>query len=364
MKIKIEKNELLKKVRAAIQGVPSRTTMPIQECIAIVAKDGEVTFTANSISIGVKTVAEGSIIEEGSAAVDAKTFSGFAGKLPDGTVTLSCNNKKELSVVCGKTKLKASGMEPGEFSFLKDAAFGTRVCVKQPEFRDALKGVLIAIPDNDNNKAMACVQVKAVSGEMTLTALDGHRIARRTLQADGPDADILIPGDMLKKLLPLLSGKEGSMEITVMDNSAQFSFGETVVHLQSVSEKYFDVDRMIESSYPVNVRVNKMNLLETVDRAMLFQSEASSMPLILDVRDDSVNASAKSYAGGMSEDIDAEKTGSDLKIGFNPKFVLDALKEIDDEEISLELGSSKSPCVIRGDGYLHLILPVNINAAA
>ena len=121
---------------------------------------------------------------------------------------------------------------------------------------------------------------------------------------------------------------------------------------------------MLSSDYETKVVINKKEFLDCIDRATLLVKEGDKKPIIIDIADGTMELKINSPMGSMNEDIDISKEGKDIMIGFNPKFLIDALKVIDDEEISIYLVNPKAPCFIRNDEetYIYLILPVNFNA--
>ena len=122
---------------------------------------------------------------------------------------------------------------------------------------------------------------------------------------------------------------------------------------------------MLSSDYETKVCINKREFLDCIDRATLFVKESDKKPIIINIEDESMQLSINSQIGSMKEDIDIEKEGKDIMIGFNPKFLIDALKVIDDEQISIFLVNPKAPCFIKdeNESYIYLILPVNFNTA-
>ena len=133
-----------------------------------------------------------------------------------------------------------------------------------------------------------------------------------------------------------------------------------------IDGEYFKIDHMLSSDYETKVKINKKEFLDCIDRATLFVKEGDKKPIIINIQDGQMELQIDSQVGSMKEDIDIEKEGKDIMIGFNPKFLIDALKVIDDEEVSIYLMNAKAPCFIRDDNqqYIYLILPVNFNAVS
>ena len=149
------------------------------------------------------------------------------------------------------------------------------------------------------------------------------------------------------------------------DNHIVFEFDDTVVVSRLIEGEYFRIDQMLSSDYETKVKINKREFLDCIDRATLFVKEGDKKPIIITIDDTGMQLNINSQMGSMNEEIDIDKEGKDIMIGFNPKFLIDALKVIDDEEISIYLVNPKAPCFIKNEeeSYIYLILPVNFNTA-
>jgi DNA polymerase-3 subunit beta len=205
--------------------------------------------------------------------------------------------------------------------------------------------------------------------EIRLVGLDGHRIAIRRLLTDSlfGNREVIIPGKTMNEIGKILSGEmEDEVRLYFTNNHVLFEMDQTTVVSRLIEGNYFRVDQMLSNDYETKIVVKKSDLSSAVDRALLFTSEADKRPLVLTIEDGSMNLRISSPAGSMSDDVEIGMEGKELKIGFNPKFILDALRVIDDEEILIYFLNSKAPCFIRDDDhtYIYLILPINFNPAA
>ena len=156
------------------------------------------------------------------------------------------------------------------------------------------------------------------------------------------------------------------VSIFFTDNHIVFEFGNTTVVSRLIEGEYFKIDQMLSSDYETKIKINKRELLDCIDRATLLVKEGDKKPIIMNVSDDNMELKINSYIGSMNEDIDIQKEGKDILIGFNPKFFIDALRVIDEEEVTLYMVNPKAPCFIKDDNetFIYLILPVNFNAAS
>ena len=157
-----------------------------------------------------------------------------------------------------------------------------------------------------------------------------------------------------------------TVTLYITDNHIIFEFGQTTVVSRLIEGEYFRIEQMLSPDYETKISINKKELLNCIDRATLLIKEGEKKPIIMNITDNFMELKINSAIGSMNEDIDIEKDGKDIIIGFNPKFFIDALRVIDDEEITLYMVNPKAPCFIKNDegSYIYLILPVNFNAAA
>lgn len=201
---------------------------------------------------------------------------------------------------------------------------------------------------------------------LKIVSLDGHRIAirRMELKKDYADRKVVVPGKTLNEISKILSGEiDDIVNIYFSKNHILFEFDQTIVVSRLIDGEYFRIDQMLSSDYETKIKINKKEFLDCIDRATLLVREGEKKPIIIEITDNSMELRIDSAMGSMNENIDIDKEGKDILIGFNPRFLIDALKVIDDETISIYLVNPKAPCFIRDDeeNYTYLILPVNIN---
>ena len=160
-------------------------------------------------------------------------------------------------------------------------------------------------------------------------------------------------------------GTEDEVRIFFTTNHIVFEFDDTVVVSRLIEGEYFKINQMLSSDYETKVTINKKEFLSCIDRATLLVKEGDKKPIIINITDGDLQLKISSILGSMNENIDIEKNGKDIMIGFNPKFLIDALRVIDDEKVDIYLVNPKAPCFIKDadEKYIYLILPVNFNVA-
>lgn len=369
MKLICSKQNLLYGVNIVSKAVPTRTTMAILECILIDASANEIKLTANDMELGIETKIEGQIEERGIIALDAKIFSEIVRKLPDSDVTIETDSNFKTTITCEKAKFNIVGKSGDDFSYIPFIERNESVHISQFTLKEVIRQTIFSIADNDNNKLMTGELFEINENELKVVSLDGHRISIRKIQLkeNYEHKKVVVPGKTLQEVCKILPGNADSeVDIYITENHIVFEFDNTTVVSRLIEGEYFKIEQMLSSDYETKVKINKRELLDCIDRATLLVKEGDKKPIIMNVTDDSVQLKINSFIGSMDEEIDVKKDGKDILIGFNPKFFIDALRVIDDEEVALYMVNPKAPCFIKDDDetYIYLILPVNFNAAA
>ena len=369
MKLICSKSNLLKGVNIVSKAVPVRTTMPILECILINASTDEIKLTANDTELGIETVIEGNILTSGTIALDAKIFSEIIRKLPDNEVTIETDDSFQTLITCEKAKFNIMGKPGDDFSYLPDIERQDSIFMSQFTLKEIIRQTIFSIADNDSNKIMGGELFEINENKFKVASLDGHRISIRNVELKNNYAykKVIVPGKTLNEISKILPGSsEKDVTIFITENHIIFEFEHTTVVSRLIEGEYFNIDQMLSSDYETKVHINKKDLLDCIDRATLLIKEGDKKPIIMNITDSFMELKINSFIGSMNEEIDIEKEGKDILIGFNPKFFIDALRVIDEEEVTLYMVNPKAPCFIKDEeeSYIYLILPVNFNVSA
>lgn len=364
MKLICSKTNLLNGVQIVSKAVPNKTTMSILECILVDATQGVITLTANDMELGIETTIEGEILEKGIIALDAKIFLEIVRKLPDNDITIQTDENYKTTITCEKAKFNIIGKSGEDFSYLPIIEREESISVSQFTLKEVVRQTIFSISDNDNNKLMGGELFDIAGNEMKVVSLDGHRISIRKidLKEEYNHRKVVVPGKTLNEISKILSGDTDKyVNIFFTANHIVFEFDDTVVVSRLIEGEYFRIEQMLSTNYETKVSINKKELLSCIDRATLLVKEGDKKPIIINITDDGMELKINSALGSMNEEIDIQKEGKDLMIGFNPKFLIDALRVIDDENVDLYMVNPKAPCLIKDEEerYIYLILPVN-----
>ena len=366
MKLQFQKSALLNGISIVSKAIPAKTTMSILECILIDADSDQIKLTGNDMELGIETRVEGSILERGKIALDAKLFYEIIRKLPDGEapVIITSDNKFNTTIQCESALFNIPGRDGEEFSYLPYIERDQSITLSQFTLKEAIRQTIFSISPNDSNKMMAGELLEVKENILKVVSLDGHRISIRNiaLKESYESHKVIVPGKTLSEISKILSGdNEKEVQIFFSKNHILFEFDDTMVVSRLIDGEYFKIDHMLSSDYETRVKVNKREFMDSIDRSMILIRDSDRKPIILNVEDSNVNLKVRSTIGSMNADVSAYKAGKDIMIAFNPKFLLDALRVIDDEEVELYMMNPKSPCFIKDEEgtYIYLILPVN-----
>lgn len=367
MHLVFNKSNLLQSINIVLKAVPSRTTMPILECILIDASTGHIKFTSNDTELAIETVVDGEIVTPGIVAVDAKIFSEIIRKLPDSEVSITTDETFKTTITCEKAIFSIAGKSGEDFSYLPSFEKNQFIYLSQFALKEVIRQTIFSITDNDTNKLMTGELFEVKGNILTVTALDGHRIAIRKIELKDSfeQIKVIVPGKTLNEISKILTGNTDlDVRIFFSSNLIAFEFDQTIVVSRLIDGEYFKVDQMISSNFETIININKKDFLDCIDRSTLLVKEGDKKPIIIHITNNELELKISSLLGSMNEQIAIEKDGKDIMIGFNPKFLMDALKVIDEETVDLYFVNPKAPCVIKNDSesYIYLILPVNFNA--
>lgn len=365
MKLIFNKFDLLSAINITLKAVSNKTTMPILSCIKIDARGEDILFLSNNIELGIQTTVLGDIIERGEVCLDSKQFSDIIRKLPDGEITIETSEvdeHKSTFISCEEAKFTIYGQRGDEFPPLPYVDRENPIQIQEIELKNLIARTNFCVSTNETSRIMTGELFSINQDQLKVIAMDGHRVAIRNtvLENEYPQTRVVVPGKTLNELNRILQDKEDMIQIYLTKNHILFELDKTSVISTLLEGEYYNIEQMIKHDYSTKISIHKNSLMNTLDRSMLM-SEVDKKPVILDINDKVMELRILSDKGSMKEKVNMDKEGDNIKIGFNPKFLLDALRVIEDEMVDLYLLNPQSPCFIKDDKntYTYLVLPVN-----
>ena len=369
MKIVCYKDKILKAINSVVKGVASKTTMPILEGILIQTNDNEIKLTTYDLEIGIEYVMECEVQEQGSTVVNAIMFSEIIRKLPDTEIHISVNDKNLLEIECEGSLYKLATMNPDEFPELPKIEIENSIEVDQNVLKNMIRKTIFAVSSEESRPIFTGCLFEVESNKLSLVAVDGFRLALRSiyLSKQTNNFSAVIPGKTLNEVNKIISDSFEPVKIGVAKNQALLEMDNCKVVTRILDGEFLNYKNVIPSNWETRVKVNKNSLQNSFERVSLISSSSvekeKKYPVKVQVDIGKVVISCTNQTGDAKEELYVATEGKNLEAGFNPKYFLDSLKAIDDEDVYVEFGSSISPCLIKSvenNDYTYMILPIRL----
>jgi len=369
MKIVCYKDTILKAINSVVKGVASKTTMPILEGILIQTNDKEIKLTTFDLEIGIEYVMECEIKEQGSTVVNAIMFSEIIKKLPNTEIHISVNEKNLLEIECEGSLYKLATMNPEEFPELPKIEVENSIEVDQSILKNMIRKTIFAVSTEENRPIFTGCLFEIENNKLTLVSVDGFRLALRSifLNKQSNNFKAVIPGKTLNEVNKIIADSFEPVKIGVAKNQALFEMENCKVVTRILDGEFLNYKNVIPSNWETRIKVNKNNIQDSFERISLISASTvereKKYPVKVQVDIGKVIISCTNQTGDAKEELYVATEGKNLEAGFNPKYFLDSLKVIEDEEVYIEFGTSISPCLIKSvenNDYTYMILPIRL----
>ena len=366
MNLKFQKAQLVNALSIVMKAVSTKTSSVILESILISASDNRVVLDATDTELSIQTEVDAVIVKAGGVVLNAKLFSEIVRKFDstESLIELDVDNDFKTTIKCEQAVFNIMGIDPVEFipmpkidrdAFISLSQFSLKEVIRQTEFSTAI---------SDINRMMGGELIDVKNNVAKFVTLDGHRMSIRNIELMGEyeDQKCVVPIKSLQEVMRIIdSDTQKNVNIYFSKDHILFEFDRTLVLSRILDGEFFRIESMLSNDYDTKVNVSRLKLQNAIEQSMILIRENEHKPMILDIENGMLKLSVNSSLGFMDAKVNIEKSGSDLKIAFNPKFLVDALKVIDDDFVNIYFTNAKSPCFIRDDKntYTYLILPVN-----
>lgn len=369
MKFKCSKEDLIKGLNSVSKTVASKTTLPIQEGILIETAGNSIRLITNDLEIGTEYILSAEIENTGVAVVDMKTFNEIIRKIESLEITFEEKNGVfAIKSTSGVFKLQT--MNTDEYKRLPVFNVEKQIEISQKIFKDMVKKTVFATSVDMNRPVYTGVLVTVSGNVINLVAIDGFRMAikKELLENYTNDFKAIIPAKVLTEVIKTLEDEEDKkVKIGVNRNQALFEMDECTVVSRIIDGEFLNYNNVLPAESDTKVTINRKQFLEAIERVAIFSRDVSEkdkkVPVKLSIQMDSIEVSCISVTGDAKEVVNSLVEGKTLDIGFNPRYLIEALRVIEDEEIQMEFSTNVSPLVIKplaGNTYIYMVLPVKI----
>lgn len=374
MKININRQYFIEQLNHCLKAISPRTTLPILNGIKIDVKDDHMILTGSdseiSIEITIPVEVDNEevleIHEAGAVVLSGRFFVDIIKKLSGDFVQLETNDAFQTKITASKSEFNLSGNNPDQYPLLPDVSDEESLVISASVLKNVINQTNFAVSLSETRPVLTGVHWQFDNDEITFTATDSHRLALRRLtgeQFNNDNSDAIIPGKSLTELNKIINDTDEEVELHLSQNQVLFSYGNMRFISRLLEGNYPDTSRLFPENFETKVTVNNAEFYHAIDRVSLLAREGGNNVIRMSVNTDSVELSSNSpEVGTVNEDINTENIeGEGLKISFNSKYMMDALKAINNEDVTIEFYGTMRPFTLKSsesDEVVQLILPI------
>lgn len=374
MKLRVSKSALSDAVSQVSKAVSSKTTIPILTGIKVQADEYGLLLTGSNsdITIQVRVPKKKEDIEQvyveklGSTVLPGRIFGDLVRKFPGNTVEWIVNEKFQATLRSESAEFHLNGWDPDEYPRLPHLSLEQRFAISADMLKSLIRQTGFAVATNEARGVLTGVLFQLEGGILTCVATDSHRLSRQQASVDGAEElvlkNVIVPGKSLSELAKTLADYTGPVEIVVSENQILVKTEELEFYSRLLEGLYPDTNRVIPKGGETKLISSTKELLQSVDRASLFSRDGRDNVIKWTLRDGKVEVSSTAQdLGSVTEDVYAEVSGPELSISFNARYMMEALRSIESEEIQIDFTGSMTPFLIQPterEDSLHLIVPI------
>ena len=369
MKFSCEKALLQSAISMTSRAVSPKSSIPALEGILLEA-GSRLCLTGYNLEIGIRTFVPAEVKEPGSLVLSARLFGDIIRKLPDDVVTFS-SEKDMVHIQCGMSEFNILGTSPEEFPELPAVEYQNTISLPQNVLRPMIGQTLFAVSDNESRPIHtgSLFEVDRDSN-LTIVSVDGYRLALRreklTAREGAEENSFVVPGAALSEVEKICGDTEEPVYVVQGSRHVMFKVGETMLISRRLEGEFLDYKQAIPRNNPVALQADKRQLLACIDRVSLIITEKQKSPLRCLFEDGLVKIRTSTAIGNAYDECRLEGDGGNVEIGFNNKYLIDALKAAPADEVRVELNTAISPCVIvpaeGEENFIYMVLPVRLKA--
>lgn len=365
MKVTCKKENLLYAINTVQKGVSTKTTLPILEGILIKAEAGLLIMTSNDLEIGIECKISAEVEKEGITVVESKILGEIIRKLPNEEVKFQKEDNNIFSIECEGSLYKLSIMNYEDFPNLPEVVPEESVIVNQKTLKEMIKQTIFSISTDENRPIFTGCLLEVDENNINMVSVDGFRLSlrKKEYKSENKGFKAIIPGKTLNEIFKIIHLSEDNIIINIAKNQALFEIEGVKIVSRLMEGEFLNYKSAVPVEKETRVRIKKDTLLSAFERIYILTKDEKKYPVKMRINNNNLNITCNSTVGTAKEDIMVEIEGKDIEIGFNPKYFIEALKVIEEQEINIDFTTGMAPAVIRpieGEEYTYMILPVRI----
>ena len=364
MRFECDSSALAKACGAVQRTVSNKSVIPALEGILINAEDGKIFLTGYDLDVGTETEIEASVSENGKALLNAKHLCDILRMIPGERVTIDSDDRSICKIRSEETNYKLIGINPEDFPEMPTVSGSESIVINQGLLKDMIRRVIFAVSVSERNPVHCGVKFEIADGKIVLVAVDGSRLSVRRESIDfyGDPISFVVPAKALNEIMRLSDDDEENYIISVGHRHILIQTGNYKTTSRLLEGHFIDYRATIPAQFSTKTIVDVQSTIECIERTSLIITDRSSH-VKLKVEGGTLTFSCSTQVGTATDVMRANVEGAGIEIGFNNKFLLDALRASSDDEVYMNFVSESKPIVILpkdGESFLHLVLPVRI----
>ena len=364
MKLHIEKALIQDAINTVIRAVPSKSTIPALEGLLLDAQSESLTVTAFNTQVGIRTRYAAEIEQEGRIILNARLLSEIIRKMPEDTVTLDCDDKLGTKIQCGKASYNIMAISADEYPELPELGEANTMELPEATLKSMIAETIFAVSTNEARPIHMGELFEINGGKLHVVACDGFRMAVRAENVDCGDAKFVVPGTTLSEVERLCGDGTTPVSISVGERHVLFTIGQTEIISRRLEGEFLDWQNALPKKQPIKIKVNARELVQSIERVSVVVNEKLKSPMCCTIGNNAISLSAKTAIGAASDKCKMEGDGKDLEIGFNGRYLSDALKYAPENDVCMSFDSAITPTLIRSldpsGKYIYMVLPVRL----
>lgn len=366
MKLKCKRTDLVEAVNIVEKAVPVKTTLPIMEGIYLEAKDDCFKLVGNNMDLGLECLISAEVSEKGMVVVKANLFSVAVKKLPDfeEDVFIEVDEKETIKIACGNAKFDFATASAEDFPLLPLVGDENSFSIKEKVLKNMVRQTVYAISTKEDKPVLTGIFFDIENKDIHVVGCDGYRVAIRKETLDTENKiQFILPGKNAKELLSVIGENEDLVKVSLSKNNVKIELNNCTFVSRLIDGEYLNYKSVADHKNNLVIDVDTKQMLHSIDRAAMIVNESAKSYVLLNIEDDSVFINCESVMGKVNDKFSVNMIGEPMKIAFNPRYLIDAFKNIDDSSVKFSFSTPVTPTVIRpveGDSFTYIVLPVRI----
>lgn len=368
MKFTCNQINLLEAINTVSKSISNRSAMPILSCMLLKVENGQLYLIGTDLEISIKSKIEANVIEDGAVAIDAKLFNEIIRRLPEGSIEIETDENNYAIIKFEKMEYKIAGKSSEEYPELPIVEKNKSVIMFQDELKNMIKSTIFSIATEETKPVLMGELLEIEGNEISLVAVDGFRISYKKGIINNNNTEnisTIIPGRNLGELSKILSSdKEDKINIYFTDRHVLFEIENSIIITRVLEGKFINYKQNLVDNSETSVTFDRVSLLNALERVSLILGIDKKQPIKFEIVNNDLIITSNTTAGMGHEELYVDKKGNDITIAFNPKYLLDVLRILEEDEIEITFNTPLSPCIIKSDKndkYKYLILPLRLN---